>query len=63
MSFQLLRDTRDKIINTTSGNRVEINANFAGGPLGGSKINNFYSLEFRGSQFFPMFEPMSSRSM
>ncbi|MEO5959281.1 MAG: outer membrane protein assembly factor BamA [Opitutaceae bacterium] len=56
VSFQLLRDTRDKIINTNSGNRVEINTAFAGGPLGGGKINNFYSLEFRGSQFFPVFE-------
>ncbi len=56
VSFQLLRDTRDKIINTTAGNRVEINTAFAGGPLGGSKINNYYSLEFRGSQFFPVFE-------
>lgn len=52
----LERDTRDKIINTTSGNRVELDFNFAGGPLGGSKLNNFYSMEFRGSQFFPVFE-------
>ncbi len=56
MTLTLERDTRDKIINTTSGNRVELNFNFAGGPLGGSKLNNFYSMEFRGSQFFPMFE-------
>ena len=56
LSFQLLRDTRDKIINTTAGNRIEINTAFAGGPLGGSKINNYYSLEVRGSQFFPVFE-------
>ncbi|MSU49466.1 MAG: outer membrane protein assembly factor BamA [Opitutus sp.] len=56
IGFQLERDTRDKIINTTSGNRVEINTKIAGGPLGGSKINNNYSLEFRGSQFFPVFE-------
>ena len=56
IGFTLERDTRDKIINTTSGNRVEINTRFAGGPLGGDKINNFYSLEFRGSQFFPVFE-------
>jgi outer membrane protein insertion porin family len=54
IGFQLLRDTRDKIINTTSGNRVEINTDLAGGPLGGS--DNFYRLEFRGSQFFPLFE-------
>lgn len=56
VSFQLLRDTRDKIINTTAGNRIEINTAVAGGPLGGSKINNYYSLEVRGSQFFPIFE-------
>ncbi|WP_414664831.1 outer membrane protein assembly factor BamA [Horticoccus sp. 23ND18S-11] len=56
IGLQLERDTRDKIINTTSGNRVEVNLKFAGGPLGGSKINNNYSLEFRGSQFFPVFE-------
>lgn len=56
VSFQLLRDTRDKIINTTNGNRIEINTALAGGPLGGSKINNYYSLEVRGSQFFPLFE-------
>ena len=54
LGFQLLRDTRDKIINTTSGNRVEINTDLAGGPLGGK--DNFYRFEFRGSQFFPMFE-------
>ncbi len=56
IGFQLERDTRDKIINTTSGNRVEMNFRFAGGPLGGGKINNNYSVEFRGSQFFPIFE-------
>lgn len=56
IGFTVERDTRDKIINTTSGNRVEINSRFAGGPLGGDRINNFYSLEFRGSQFFPVFE-------
>jgi len=56
IGFTMERDTRDKIINTTSGNRVEINTRFAGGPLGGDQINNFYSLEFRGSQFFPVFE-------
>ena len=56
IGFQLERDTRDKIINTTAGNRVEVNLKFSGGPLGGSKINNNYSLEFRGSQFFPVFE-------
>ncbi len=56
ISFELLRDTRDKIINTTSGNYIQFDTGVAGGPLGGSRINNFYSWEFRGSQFFPVFE-------
>jgi outer membrane protein insertion porin family len=54
VSFQLLRDTRDKIINTTRGNRLEVDTAVAGGPFGGD--NNFYSVELRGSQFFPIFE-------
>ncbi len=54
ISLQLLRDTRDKIVNTTTGNRVELDTAIAGGPLGGK--DNFYSLEFRGSQFFNIFE-------
>jgi outer membrane protein insertion porin family len=54
VGFQLLRDTRDKIVNTTYGNRVEINTEVAGGPFGGD--TDYYSLEFRGSQFFPVFE-------
>jgi outer membrane protein insertion porin family len=37
IGFQLLRDTRDKIINTTSGNRVEVNTALAGGFLGGRR--------------------------
>jgi outer membrane protein insertion porin family len=56
VGFQVQRDTRDKIINTTNGNRVQIDVNYAGGLLGGAESNNFYSLEFRGSQFFPLFE-------
>lgn len=56
VGFTMERDTRDKIINTTSGNRVELTSTFAGGPLGGDPINNFYRLEFRGAQFFPVFE-------
>ena len=59
VSFELLRDTRDKIINTTNGNYIQFDTSFAGGPLGGSKINNFYSMEFRGSQFFPVFETLT----
>jgi outer membrane protein insertion porin family len=54
IGLQLLRDTRDKIINTTSGNRIEFNTEVAGGPLGGDE--SFYRLEFRGAQYFPVFE-------
>ncbi|PTY02185.1 outer membrane protein assembly factor BamA [Opitutaceae bacterium EW11] len=54
VGFQLLRETRDKIVNTTSGNRMELTTEVAGGPFGGDL--DFYRLEFRGSQFFPIFE-------
>jgi len=52
--FQLVRDTRDKIISTTTGNRVEFNAELAGGFLGGDV--DYYKLEFRGAQYYPVFE-------
>lgn len=54
LGLSLLRDTRDKIINTTRGNRVELLTEIAGGPLGGS--SDYYKLEFRGAQFYPVFE-------
>jgi outer membrane protein insertion porin family len=54
VGFQLLRDTRDKIINTTMGNRIEFNTEVAGGPFGGRE--SFYSFEVRGAQYFPVFE-------
>jgi outer membrane protein insertion porin family len=57
LGFQMLRDTRDKIINTTSGNRAELLTEFAGGPLGGDV--NYYKMEFRGSQFLPLFATQS----
>ncbi len=57
VSFQLLRDTRDRIINTTDGGRIELNYSIAGGVLGGSE--DYYRLEFRGSQFFPIFRAQS----
>jgi len=53
VNFQLTRDTRDRLINTTQGGRFEFNAGVAGGPLGGDQ--DYYSLEYRGSQFFPVF--------
>ena len=53
VGFQLERDTRDKIVNTTDGGRVELNLEVAGGPLGGTY--DYYRIEGRGSQFFPIF--------
>jgi outer membrane protein insertion porin family len=54
VGFQLLRDTRDKIINTTSGNRMELTTEVSGGPFAGDL--DFYRIEFRGSQFYKIFE-------
>ncbi|HUJ45125.1 MAG TPA: outer membrane protein assembly factor BamA [Opitutaceae bacterium] len=53
IGLQLLRDVRDKIVNTTRGNRLQVITEFAGGPLGGS--NDYYEMEVRGSQFIPVF--------
>ncbi len=53
LGFQLVRDLRDKIVNTTRGNRIELNTELAGGPFGGS--NDYYKVEFRGSEFLPVF--------
>src|ERR1019366_2708749 len=54
ISFELTRDTRDKIISPTSGNRMDLITTVAGGPLGGT--DSFYSFEFRGSQNFKVFD-------
>lgn len=55
LSFQLLRDTRDRLINTTKGNRVEVNTSYAG--LGGDA--DYYSLEVRASQYVNTFETLN----
>lgn len=54
VGFQLLRDTRDKLINTTKGNRVEWNFDVASDSLGGD--TSYYKFEAKGAQFFPLFE-------
>ena len=51
--LQLLRDTRDKIINTTQGSRIEGDFELAG-PFGGN--TNYYRLEFRDAHYFPLFQ-------
>lgn len=54
VELSLVRENRDKLLNSTTGNRIEIDNTLVGGPLGGK--NNYYKFEFRGSQFFPLFE-------
>lgn len=54
LSLSLVRDTRDKIINTTRGYRTEFITSLAGGPLSGD--TNYYKFEFRGAQYFPVFQ-------
>jgi outer membrane protein insertion porin family len=54
IGFQLLRDTRDKLVNTTRGNRVELISEVTTSSLGGDA--DYYKLEAKGSQFFPLFD-------
>ncbi len=54
LGFVLERDTRDKIINTTRGNRVELRTDLAGGVFAGDA--DYFKLEFRGAQWYPLFE-------
>ncbi|MEI6861202.1 MAG: outer membrane protein assembly factor BamA [Verrucomicrobiota bacterium] len=52
VGYSLTRDIRDRLLNTTSGNRAELTAELAGGPFGADV--NYYRLEARGSQFFKL---------
>jgi outer membrane protein insertion porin family len=54
LTYEIIRDTRDKLISPTSGNRIDFTTTVAGGPLGGT--DSFYGFEFRGSQNFKVFE-------
>jgi len=54
VSLQLLRDTRDKLVGTTRGNRLEFNTDVASSSLGGDV--DYYKLEARGAQFLPLFD-------
>jgi len=54
VSFNLTRDTRDRLISPTSGNYMSLTATVAGGVLGGT--DSFYKLDFHGSQNFKVFE-------
>jgi outer membrane protein insertion porin family len=57
VSLSLTRNTVDKLIDTTSGNKLNFTATLAGGPFGGQA--NYYKLEFQGAQFFPVFQTLN----
>jgi outer membrane protein insertion porin family len=54
VDLTLLRDTRDKIIDTTNGTYMTLNPMLVGGPLGGNE--NYWGFEFRSSAFVPLFQ-------
>ena len=57
LTFKLLRDTRDRIYNTTRGNRVELGTEMAGGPFAGE--TDYYRVELRASQYYNTFETLN----
>lgn len=57
VTFKLLRDTRDRLYNTTRGNRAELTTELAGGPFSGE--TDYYRVEFRGAQYYQTFETLS----
>lgn len=54
VSLALVRDTRDKILFTNKGTRLQLINTVAGGPLGGTQ--DFGKVEFLGASFIPTFE-------
>lgn len=54
VSFALVRDTRDKILFTTKGTRLQLINTVAGGPLGGTQ--DFGRVDFLGATWIPTFE-------
>ncbi len=54
IGLSLTRDTRDKLLNTTVGNRAQLNFEVAGTALGGTE--DYYSLEARDAQFLTVSE-------
>jgi outer membrane protein insertion porin family len=57
LTFKLLRDTRDRLYNTTRGNRVELSTELAGGPFAGE--TDYYRVELRASQYYNTFETLN----
>jgi outer membrane protein insertion porin family len=54
LGLTLVRDTRNKIINTSRGTRLSLDTEVAGGPFFGDV--NYYKLDFHGSTFLPIFK-------
>ena len=52
ISASITRDTRDSVFLTTRGNKTELSAKVAGGPLKGQ--TEIYKVELRSQQYFPM---------
>lgn len=52
LNLTLLRDRRDRIINTFSGSRYELDLTKAGGPLGGNF--EYYKVETRNAFYLPL---------
>jgi len=54
VGFAMIRDTRDRLVMTRRGNRVEYNTQVAGGIFGGDV--DYWKNQMRASQFIPTFE-------
>ncbi|MCG3149335.1 MAG: Outer membrane protein assembly factor BamA [Verrucomicrobiae bacterium] len=54
IAFTLTHDSRDSVFLTTRGNRTELTAEIAGGPLGGDV--SIYKLNAKTSFYFPFFD-------
>ncbi|HVU16580.1 MAG TPA: outer membrane protein assembly factor BamA [Candidatus Didemnitutus sp.] len=54
VGLTLVKDTRNKIINTSRGSRMSLDTEVAGGPFLGDV--NYYKLDFHGSTFLPLFK-------
>lgn len=54
VTFNMTRDTRDKVLFSTSGNRLELDTTWAGHGLGGD--TDYWAVEGRAAQYFHSFE-------
>lgn len=57
LNFLLLRDSRDRIINSHRGMRLELDMNYAGGFLGGDF--DFYKVESKNAIYLPLSEKLT----